>query len=106
MEPNQEDVPPESPATQSLCVEVCKGDETGGYYYVIEQSANGDPTILPQELANLLLAAEQSLQGISTEGTSEIQLVPQIQEEAEGQTIVVPNLDVETANEVHADANV
>jgi hypothetical protein len=61
-----------------LFFEVSKGEDT--IHYVIEQSANGDPTILPQELANLLLAAEQSLQGVNEDVTSEIQLIPQDQE--------------------------
>lgn len=64
--------------SQSLFFEVSKGEDT--IHYVIEQSANGDPTILPQELANLLLAAEQSLQGVDENVTSEIQFIPQDQE--------------------------
>ena len=53
--------------------EVSKGADT--IHYVIEQSTNGDPTILPQELADLLLAAEQSLQGGNEQGTSDVQVI-------------------------------
>ncbi|XP_076097368.1 uncharacterized protein LOC143067753 [Mytilus galloprovincialis] len=84
----------EENGAQSLFFEVSKGADT--IHYVIEQSANGDPTILPQELANLLLAAEQSLQGANEESTDDTQLLSHDHEVTDStQIITVPSLKID-----------